>query len=124
MPDVPVIRASNGSDLAVSAGTLTFVFTDIVRSTPLWEQHPDSMAVALSMHDQHVRAVIEEAGGSVFSLTGDGFGSAFGRAQDALRAAVNMQASTRRATGWRASSASTPASPTPICGPSLVRASP
>jgi len=34
-----------------SAGTLTFLFTDLEGSTRLWEQFPDGMKGALERHD-------------------------------------------------------------------------
>jgi predicted ATPase/class 3 adenylate cyclase len=72
---------------------VTFLFTDIERSTQLWESLPDAMRPALERHDELVRSAIDAHGGYVFSTGGDGFGVAFGRAGDALDAAVVMQRS-------------------------------
>ena len=33
-------------------GTVTFLFTDIERSTKLWEEHRDAMQIALGRHDE------------------------------------------------------------------------
>jgi class 3 adenylate cyclase len=41
------------------AGTVTFLFTDIVGSTRLWEQHPEPMKSALARHDAVLRQAIE-----------------------------------------------------------------
>ena len=49
------------------------------------------MRAALERHDAIVRAAIEGHGGYVFSTGGDGFGVAFGRAGDAVAAAVEAQ---------------------------------
>jgi class 3 adenylate cyclase len=35
-------------------GTITFVLTDVVGSTRLWEEHPDLMRAALLRHDRIV----------------------------------------------------------------------
>jgi class 3 adenylate cyclase len=43
-------------------GVLTFVFTDIVGSTRLWEERPTAMATALERHDAIVRWVLESRG--------------------------------------------------------------
>jgi predicted ATPase len=69
------------------------LFTDIERSTQLWESVPDAMRSALERHDALVRAAIDAHGGYVFSTGGDGFAVAFGRAGDALDAAIAMQRS-------------------------------
>ena len=73
------------------SGTVTFLFTDIEGSTQLWESVPDAMRSALERHDALVRAAIEAHGGYVVKTTGDGAHAAFGRAGDALAAAVAMQ---------------------------------
>src|SRR5580704_10330734 len=70
------------------SGTVTFLFTDVEGSTRLWQAAPDAMRRALERHDGIVRDGIESHGGYVFATGGDGFGAAFGRAGDALAAAV------------------------------------
>ena len=39
---------------------LTFLFTDLENSTPLWEQFPDEMQQASARHDALMRAIIEQ----------------------------------------------------------------
>ena len=41
------------------SGILTFLFTDLEGSTPLWEQYPDLMQVVSARHDELLRAVFE-----------------------------------------------------------------
>jgi len=72
-------------------GTVTFLFTDIEGSTPLWDSFPDAMGPALARHDELLRAAIDANGGHVFSSAGDGFGAVFGRAGDAVMAALVAQ---------------------------------
>lgn len=72
-------------------GTVTFLFTDIVGSTAAWEAHPGAMAVALARHDALVRQAITAEQGVVFATGGDGLAAAFGRAVEAVRAAVLAQ---------------------------------
>jgi len=70
----------------VPQGTVTFLFTDIEGSTPLWEEAPTEMAEGLRVHDAIVRATIERHGGYVFGTSGHGFGAAFSTAADAAAA--------------------------------------
>src|SRR5215207_62479 len=51
--DAPTARPS---------GTVTFLFTDIERSTPLWEREPEQMRLALARHDQILSEAIAAAG--------------------------------------------------------------
>jgi class 3 adenylate cyclase len=62
---------------ALPTGTVTFLFTDIVGSTPLWESQPEKMAEALHNHNTALRGVIEAHGGVVFKIVGDAFQTAF-----------------------------------------------
>jgi class 3 adenylate cyclase len=48
-------------------GTVTFLFTDVERSTRLWELNPVEMQAALERHDAILRSAIEGHGGYVCS---------------------------------------------------------
>ncbi|MEM9513331.1 MAG: AAA family ATPase [Actinomycetota bacterium] len=78
-------------------GTVTFLFTDVEGSTIQWSRTPESMALAIDLHDALVRSVIERSGGYVFSATGDGFAAAFARCRDAVAAATAIQDAVRQA---------------------------
>src|ERR1700693_1717587 len=69
-------------------GTVTFLFTDIVGSTTLWEAQRDAMRISLARHDALLRRCIEQHGGYVVKTTGDGFHAAFASASDAVEAAI------------------------------------
>jgi predicted ATPase/class 3 adenylate cyclase len=72
-------------------GTVTFLFTDIQGSTPLWEREPEKMAEALQMHNATLRQAIEANGGIVFKTVGDAYQATFPTALQALRAALDGQ---------------------------------
>ena len=73
------------------SGTVTFLFTDIEGSTPLWDSFPDAMGAALARHDEILRRAIDANGGHVFSTAGDGFGAVFSRAANAIAAGLAAQ---------------------------------
>ncbi|HET9223432.1 MAG TPA: tetratricopeptide repeat protein [Roseiflexaceae bacterium] len=72
-------------------GTLTFLFTDIERSTRRWEEHPQAMRAALPRHDALLREAVEAHGGVIFKTVGDGIHAVFARPSDALAAALAAQ---------------------------------
>ena len=72
-------------------GTLTFLFTDLEGSTQLWERDAAAMRSALTRHDQLLRNSVARHGGHVFKTGGDAFCAVFGRAPDALAAALDAQ---------------------------------
>jgi TolB-like protein/class 3 adenylate cyclase/Flp pilus assembly protein TadD len=72
-------------------GTVTFLFTDIVGSTVLWEAQGEEMRVSLARHDALLRQCIVEGGGYVVKTTGDGFHAAFTYASDAIAVAIACQ---------------------------------
>ena len=76
---------------ALPTGTVTFLFTDLERSTRLWEEHPDAMQEALARHDAILRDAIESHQGHVVKTTGDGAHAAFATAADAVDAALAAQ---------------------------------
>ena len=71
---------------------LTFLFTDIVGSTALWEGDPEGMSRSLRIHDELLRLTIESRGGRVFGNPGDSFCAAFSTDERALDAARAIQA--------------------------------
>jgi predicted ATPase/class 3 adenylate cyclase len=78
MPDLP-------------SGTVTFLFTDIEGSTPLWERDRQAMATAVERHIALLDAAIQAHGGIHFKTVGDAVQAAFPTAPDAVIAAVDAQ---------------------------------
>ncbi len=74
-------------------GTVTFLFTDIVGSTSLWERNADSMKDALDIHNIALKGAIETHRGVIFKTVGNSFQAAFATATDALNAAIDGQIS-------------------------------
>ena len=72
-------------------GTVTFLFSDIQGSVPLWEQKPAAMQAAIARHHAIVREGIEANGGHVFKVIGDAFQAAFTFAPQAFAAALAIQ---------------------------------
>ncbi len=81
---------TNGSDRPT--GTVTFLFTDVVGSTPLWDRFPELMAEALEVHDRLIERAISEHGGHVFSTAGDSYAAVFATASAAVSAGLAAQA--------------------------------
>jgi len=69
----------------------TFLFTDIERSSRLWEDHPEQMQRALQSHDRILRDAVLRHHGVVVKSTGDGIHAAFQDPLDALAATVEFQ---------------------------------
>jgi predicted ATPase/class 3 adenylate cyclase len=73
------------------SGILTFLFTDLEGSTPLWEQHPHLMQEISARHDELLRAAFEAHGGRIVKTTGDGFHVVFKSPSDGIVAALAGQ---------------------------------
>jgi len=73
---------------ALPEGTLTFLFTDIVGSTTMWEAHPQAMAPALARHDAILKQVITASAASAAASAG-------ARAAGALRQAFEAVVANR-----------------------------
>src|SRR3990172_228184 len=86
MPD-PSTRS--GRDLPT--GTVTFLFTDIEGSAPLWEREPSQMRRARGRHEASLRADIIKQGGHVYKNIGDAFQAAFALPAQAVEAALAAQ---------------------------------
>ncbi len=79
-------------------GAVTFLFSDIEDSTPLWDRHPSAMRSALAEHDALLRTAVESNAGVMVKTTGDGMMAAFVSPFDALLAALNAQRALQEAT--------------------------
>ena len=99
VPDAKRVSQLLGEDqgIAPRAGDRvkrTFVFTDIVGSTPLVEAlGDDSWQELIHWHDQTLRTIFNRYGGTEVRQTGDGFFVAFEDASAAIEAAVALQRS-------------------------------
>ena len=76
---------------SLPGGTVTFVFTDIAGSTELLKRLGDRYAEALADHRRIVREAFGARGGEEIDTQGDAFFYSFGRARDAVAAAVAAQ---------------------------------
>src|SRR5579862_6075312 len=77
----------------LTAGTVTFLLTDIEGSTRLWEQHPEAMRQTLARHDHLAAALIAHHKGTLLKSRGEGDSlfAVFARASQALAAACALQ---------------------------------
>ena len=73
------------------SGIVTFLFTDIQGSTPLWERDPDGMRLSLRQHHAILYEAIITNGGQVFKTVGDAFQAVFVEPSAAAMAAVAGQ---------------------------------
>src|SRR5258705_12999542 len=81
---------------AGSTQTLTFLFTDIEGSTPLWDRNADAMRSATARHNALLREAIVRHGGDAFRVVGDAFCVAFADADSAVSAAIDAQRALNR----------------------------
>jgi class 3 adenylate cyclase len=86
-------RALRHRPAALPTGVVTFVMTDVVSSTALWERAPGSMDAALRRHDRLVAAAVAAEHGVLLKSRGEGDStfSVFTRATDAVRVAYRLQ---------------------------------
>lgn len=73
------------------SGTVSFLFSDVVGSTRLWETDREGMAASLASHDRILEGCIIDEDGYVFSTAGDSFSAAFPTPSAALTAAIRAQ---------------------------------
>lgn len=86
--DAPSTAAASGRP----KGTVTFGFCEVEGSSRLWATHRQKAAAAMARLDDLVRATADRCGGHVFAASGDTFGVAFHRADDAAAWATQLQA--------------------------------
>jgi predicted ATPase/class 3 adenylate cyclase len=84
--------SSDRSVVGADDRALTFLFTDVVGSTRLWEEQPGEMGRAMKLHDAVLVATMSDHNVVGLKNTGDGFMGVFNSAADAVSAAVAIQA--------------------------------
>jgi class 3 adenylate cyclase len=72
-------------------GTITFLYTDIEGSTPLWDQKPRAMSISQELHNRLLHKTISDHQGQVFKVIGDAFQAVFISPVQAIEAAVALQ---------------------------------
>jgi len=77
--------------VGLPTGTVTFLFTDIEKSTRLLGSDRTTMRDALVRHHDLLRSAIEEHGGVVFETVGDAVYAAFASPANAVEAAIASQ---------------------------------
>ncbi|HEY2301678.1 MAG TPA: BTAD domain-containing putative transcriptional regulator [Acidimicrobiales bacterium] len=84
-----------GSERPLPSGVVTFLMTDVVGSTRLWETAPAAMREALARHDELMKMAVESHDGVLLRERGEGDStfSVFQRATDAAAAALSAQLS-------------------------------
>lgn len=82
---------------ALPSGQITFLLTDVVGSTRLWESVPHLMPDALARHELMIRTAVERNGGVLLKSKGEGDSTfnVFGHAGDGVRAALDAQRALR-----------------------------
>ncbi|MBI4023061.1 PH domain-containing protein [Candidatus Berkelbacteria bacterium] len=75
----------------VPEGTITFLMSDIVGSSPLWEAFATVMPAVIAEHDRELAAIITRHHGVVFKTMGDSVCAAFETPAAAVTAAVELQ---------------------------------
>ncbi|MDQ4098107.1 MAG: adenylate/guanylate cyclase domain-containing protein, partial [Actinomycetota bacterium] len=70
----------------------TYLLTDVVGSTGLWERSPEAMTRAMVRHDEVVESAVDRFGGEVVTARGEGDSrfAVFARSVDALPAAAAL----------------------------------
>ena len=74
-------------------GTVTFLFTDVEGSTGVLRRLGQAYGDVLVRHRELIRAAVDDHGGQEVDTQGEGFFVAFGRAKDAVAAALAAQRS-------------------------------
>ena len=81
---------------APPSGKITFLFTDIVGSTEMWERHGDSFLPILQAHNAIIQDAVARFGGFVVKTEGDCYKIAFSDPVAAAKCAIVAQAALSR----------------------------
>jgi class 3 adenylate cyclase len=81
---------------AIPTGEVTFLFTDIVGSTDMWERHGDAFLPVLQAHNAILSDAVTRYGGYVIKTEGDAYKVAFSDPVAAAHCAILAQAALQR----------------------------
>jgi len=86
-------EAVQQAESELPTGLITYLFTDVQGSTPLWQQYPQEMRTVMSRHDSILASAVEGNEGMVVRPRGEGDSifAVFPRASDAVNAAFLAQ---------------------------------
>jgi predicted ATPase/class 3 adenylate cyclase len=78
--------------VAAPSGTVTFLLTDVVGSTGMWEADAGAMSNALARHDEIVAEAVQRGNGVLIKARGEGDSTftVFARASDSVVAALSL----------------------------------
>lgn len=88
---IAVDRPTFAKQGGIESPTRFFLFTDIVKSSQLWEKFPDEFPSLLNQHNHILEEIGSAHGGTILKNIGDGYIFAFERPEDAVVTAVEMQ---------------------------------
>src|SRR6266536_960379 len=74
---VPQTMSNTSHHSGPPSGTVTFLFTDIVGSTEMWEKHGDAFLPVLQAHNAILMEAISRYGGYLIKTEGDAYKVAF-----------------------------------------------
>jgi predicted ATPase/class 3 adenylate cyclase len=94
-PEPPPQPKPEVPDSELPTGVVTFLMTDIERSSALWEADADAMAASLALHDELIARCAEAHDGRLLKTKGEGDSTVtvFPRASDALDCAAALRES-------------------------------
>ena len=93
MPEAVLISDASFITLSPPCGNISVVFTDIVRSTELWEAAPEAMAISMDIHNKVIRQKIAKYGGYEVKTIGDAFMVTFEQPLEAVQFCCDVQVS-------------------------------
>lgn len=90
-PDLAPKNTARATARSLPTGVVTFLLSDVVGSTRLWEKAPSAMSDAVSRHEELILAAVERHHGVLLKSRGEGDStfSVFQRATDAVAAAID-----------------------------------
>ena len=88
---ISVVGKGEAANSSGDERTAFILFTDIYRSTQLWEEFPQEFRTALERHNTVVEETVLSHGGEIMKNLGDGYIAIFDTADECVRSGVETQ---------------------------------